>query len=719
LTTAVIVTTALLGSAAISIVVHNANLSRYNRELKQLNEDLKVATVMAQTAQREAEINERRTRNALYAADISRAALSLRGNDPREVRLLLDRHAPRAGEPDGRGFEWWYLHRRIGLAHRVLLEVGTPLYLLSPSPDGRVLAAVGQDAILRLLDPETGATEREIETGQIEVNGVAFAPDGKELATAGDDGTIRIWNLSTLDERLKIAAHPAKAFELFYTPDGTRIVSCGNNPVIRIFSAETGRLLQALDGHASAVQSLLLADPETLVSTGDDCTARVWSLTTATEVARVTSARPIGAVAVAADRNLLITGNDRHDIETWRLPAGTPVSQVKHLDGVHSLALHPNGRLLAAGDHAGSIHLWALDAAGTISREAMRAWQAHQGRTYSLVWSRDGSRLTSAGKDGRVVSWSLAALETNDPKRFRVDPSGSFSLIPRTTSLVTAGRHHAALVKWDWQSGIEEDRFADSMQYGDISVSPNGRLLAGVWNERVLDVLPVHEVFRPAPHAEWLSLQWNPGGTVGEPQFSPDSRAVAVPFQQDGTTGHPEERRLWLHGAPDFRRREEIPIPGAMTIAFSPVGRELAVATVTGLVVWDISRRSPRWERAQPDTSLVAFSQDGALLVTGGLSRKVIVWNSDNGQIRFDLASHQAPITSLSIAPDSSTLATASRDGVIKLWHLPTGQELFELRGAGPRCTRLEFASDGRHLLALVDGGPGFDEVLVYDASNE
>ena len=65
-------------------------------------------------------------------------------------------------------------------------------------------------------------------------------------------------------------------------------------------------------------------------------------------------------------------------------------------------------------------------------------------------------------------------------------------------------------------------------------------------------------------------------------------------------------------------------------------------------------------------------------------------------------------------------MATTSADGAIKLWHVSTGQELFELCGPGPACDRLEFAADGRHLLALISNpGPNHDEILVFQADDD
>ena len=719
LTAAIIVATLLVGGTAGMVILHNASLSGYNRDLTRLNGDLKLASTRAQTLQRIAEENERRTRDALYAADINRAALFLDGADTRGAMLLLDRHLAGRNEPDRRGFEWWYLRRRAGLAHRVLLDIGSPLYILCPSPDHRILATAGQDAIVRLFDAETGAVERQIATGQIEVNGVAFSPDRKELATAGDDGTIRVLRLATGAERLKIAAHPEKAFQLLYTPDGARIVSCGDDPDIRVFAADSGQLLQTLTGHEKPVQSIVLTDDKTLVSTSNDGTVRSWRLDAATEATRVTSAGQVLAVAAAPDRDLLITGNGNNEVEAWAFREGRKLSQVRHLDSIHSLALHPAGGLLAAGDHGGSIRLWRIGAGGEIGPDDYRVWQAHQGSIYSLLWSRDGSRLISAGNDGRVISWNLAVEESQAPRRFKIDPSSSFCLVPGTTSLVTAGGDHRALVRWNWGAGIEEERFIRSANCQQVLISPDAKLLAAVWGERVLEILPIDECFVQPPQPRRSLLDWNPGGKVGVTRFSLDSQSVAVPFQPDGTEGQPEARRLWLLGPPRFGRGEQLPVPGVAQAAFSPNGQRLALATVAGLVLWDISQRAALWEFPQPDTTLVAFSEDGEFLITGGQNRLVVVWNAADGTTRFRLAGHRSSISSLSISPDGDTLATASRDGVIKLWHIPTGQELFELRGTGSCCRFLQFTRDGRQLLALVDAEPEHDEILVFDGSRE
>jgi WD40 repeat protein len=66
----------------------------------------------------------------------------------------------------------------------------------------------------------------------------------------------------------------------------------------------------------------------------------------------------------------------------------------------------------------------------------------------------------------------------------------------------------------------------------------------------------------------------------------------------------------------------------------------------------------------------VAFSPDGARLVTFGPDLTVRVWTADQGHEVFPLATHTAMINAASISPDGHRLATASSDGAVHVHHL-------------------------------------------------
>ena len=79
-----------------------------------------------------------------YVADINLAQQSLAsGNYGRAVQLL-NKHQPRPGEPDLRGFEWRYLwDRSRGDEHIAFADMDGPVQSLAVSPSGDMLA-IGQ-----------------------------------------------------------------------------------------------------------------------------------------------------------------------------------------------------------------------------------------------------------------------------------------------------------------------------------------------------------------------------------------------------------------------------------------------------------------------------------------------------------------------------------------------------------------------------------------------
>ena len=63
------------------------------------------------------------------------------------------------------------------------------------SPDGKLLAAAGQDKAVRLYDPGTGNPDRTLTN--VYANEVAFSADSQCIAVVSLDKTVRVVNLSS------------------------------------------------------------------------------------------------------------------------------------------------------------------------------------------------------------------------------------------------------------------------------------------------------------------------------------------------------------------------------------------------------------------------------------------------------------------------------------------------------------------------------------------
>ena len=99
------------------------------------------------------------------------------------------------------------------------------------------------------------------------------------------------------------------------------------------------------------------------------------------------------------------------------------------------------------------------------------------------------------------------------------------------------------------------------------------------------------------------------------------------------------------------------------------------------------------------------ISPDGRTLVGGSEDGKIGVWDTQTGQVRFQLSGHNKPISAIAMSADGQTLISASENGTIKAWDLGKGKELYTLSQKGSSSkdnhpiTALAVSADGQTLL--------------------
>jgi WD40 repeat protein len=441
-----------------------------------------------------------------------------------------------------------------------------------------------------------------------------------------------------------------------------------------------------------------------LSSGGDD---RTWAIDPRT--LRIVRTYPVGAWdgVVSPDGTLYALGGEDGRVRLLDLRSGRVhvLAGGRHRGGVDRMMFTPDGRTLVTAGDDGRVMAWDV-----AHRAFSQSFAAHTGAVSGLAVSPDGRTAVSTGVDGRVVLWDLVGdrrldrpfpavtpFEVNDtPRGIAASPDGrtlAYSGSDGTVSLVdvdTLGRQGTVHALRGFAAGV--------------AFSPDGRLLAVCGKGPRISLWDAHTLARVAELAAFRKDSYCQGIA-----FSPDSRRLAASGGHD-TPSYGGETRIWdVAGRTLTRYRSS---EGAPSLAFSPGGDLLAVATVVG----DAEVRDSRTGRLVAklptqgaDSRSVAFSPDGKTVVVGQYDGLAVSYSTANWRpVAAPLRAHTARITYLDFTADGRTLATASADGTAALWDVASQKPVGSpLRFAPESFMAAAFARGGRYLFAIPTHGAG------------
>ena len=149
------------------------------------------------------------------------------------------------------------------------------------------------------------------------------------------------------------------------------------------------------------------------------------------------------------------------------------------------------------------------------------------------------------------------------------------------------------------------------------------------------------------------------------------------------------------------------------SVSYSPDGNHLAAAVGTQIRIWDLAEMgAPREFQNQASyIREVAWSPDGNKIASAGFDHRVVIWDSENGEILGSHRLHHDIVYSVSWAPDSSLLASGSKDGSVIIYDFNHSRTVTELNNAnkGRTVHTVAFSSDGK---ILASGG--YDATILF-----
>ena len=283
-------------------------------------------------------------------------------------------------------------------------KIGSIIFDLDISPDGRLVAVACMDRMVYLLDVRT-AQVRVLRGHSDQLFAVAFSADGR-LATGSLDGSIGLWDLQRGAVKF-LSGHSAAIRDLAFSPDGKKLASSSWDTTVRLWNLAGGGASRVLKGHTGR-RSCVAFSPNgrLLASSATDRTIRLWDASTgaAAGVLQVPGS-DASEVVWTPDGNGLVSMTRDRTIRRWSVHRPGPAKVLARLqEGGYGLAISPDGKRIASagwGQHA--VGVW--DLAGPAVSKNTLLLKGHQDLVTGIAFGKNGRRLVSSGVDKTVRLW--------------------------------------------------------------------------------------------------------------------------------------------------------------------------------------------------------------------------------------------------------------------------------------------------------------------------
>jgi WD40 repeat protein len=684
---------------------------------------------------------------ANYISDMNLARVAWDENNLDRGRELLDRHAPRQGEKDQRGFEWHYLHRLLHGHELIIKAHGGAVTAVAFTPDGKRLISSGtrepprgmqgfkdSRGEVKQWDAATGQPLAFQLRGQTEragaltvfgdrVYGMALNPNGTLMAASCRDHAIRIWDfatgkLCTLEGPATHIASGQIGAGMNFSPDGKRLVSVHRRESASLFQApEVAVKIWDLSSHkavvtldhsrGSVLEPSFSPDGKLLAAAcRSPNVVKVWDATTGRIAYECKYVGGMIGNAVFNPEGNRLAACGENGIQIWDTATHQSVATFR-ADASFGwcLAFSPDGTRLAMGTIEGVLEVW-----DTRAGEKIQTFKGHFGGVRALVFSPDGKRLATGGADGTLRVWDL--IGQRDTLSIP-NPDGALGfpdLSPDGRTLMYRYSRNDGVRLWDTTTGQPRGgpiRLAKTLIHSAWSAHGERLYLVDGTNTiTVIDVASANVVrtFQIDADQDQLRFAFSPDEKCCAHSSGPGAKVIKVRNFRTGAHLHTlkglDERVHDLVFSPDGSRLLAADVGGTLKIWELATGREVAATKIGGIYMNGIE-----------------FSPDGKrVAVVGNLSRllsgEARILDAENLREVWSLRGHTLNVTDAVFSPDGERLATSSADRTIRLWDLATGQEMLKLSGF-KGIMSLRFNSDSRRLMSASRDGT----IRVWDAA--
>lgn len=278
-------------------------------------------------------------------------------------------------------------------------------------PNGRMLAAAGDDHRVRLVEVDTGRLLRVLDGHRDAVVSAAFSPDGQVLVTAGLDHRVLCWPLSAAQSAWELGPYPGAVAEVEFNHRGDRLALVGFGMPLQLIDAATGKPVEDMECPCRDMRCIAFSpDDRLLAGAGRNGRVRIWDAVTGESVRTIEAHRQrVRAIAFMTRGEQVVTASEDRTVRGWDARSGEELFRLSQETGgaspgkVLSMVALDGGRLATASSD-NHIRIWDL-----ASQRLLSQLKGHQGSVAAL--DANTQWLVSGSFDTTIRIWPLARVD--------------------------------------------------------------------------------------------------------------------------------------------------------------------------------------------------------------------------------------------------------------------------------------------------------------------
>ncbi len=606
------------------------------------------------------------------------------------------------------------------------------IHALQFLPGNERFITAGQDGTLRLWQLPQAPAETEAHSQAVTALGVSR--DRKFAVTGGADRTLALWTLPAAKKSHTAEDLPQPAACVAVNDDGTLIAVGDVTGTIRLFITAKGKKLQeagSIGAHVGEVRGLLfLPGEQGLISCGADGTWKRWRVPLTTGPALPEGEQPWRLIATTADGSRIAAeGNDR----IVYLVDGTNGKLLRKLE------VQPQAATDLAFDAQGQ-HLYRTLPSGVVqvidveSGQVLQELAGHQGTIHDLAAADTGPSLATAGEDGTIRIWNVppapivvpaheaavAATAASRDGRVAATAAQDGSLIVWNTSSLKVGKQPAAQVRQlvAPKPLIVRKAAKDTAAIAALAFAADGSALYtgdAAGRLQAWDTAAVAKAADGQGAAVTEATVVTTAGSAVTALAVAADQGVLVSAHSDGVV------RRWALPLPTVDVVEGL--PASPMQAISADRKRLAVAGESAVKLFDVAERKQvrTLENAPDDLMTLAWSPaaNRPYLAAGGKGGRVTLWNAADGQVLAAFAASKADIKALAFSPDGAALVTADIAGKVQTWQVESVIQAIKAMAEGAEKPAEGEAAQGPMPSQTLEGHQGAVRAVMWSADGQ